>query len=75
MSFEGGDDGTGVLLQLQQGDLSRVVTNERVLSVKVIPGGGSQGSLTQPSPSYKAESVRLKERTHKPKTTKTEMPN
>lgn len=37
MSLEGCDHWTGVLLQLQQGDLSRVIANKGMLSIQVIP--------------------------------------
>lgn len=37
MSLEGCDHWTGILLQLQQGDLSRVIANEGMLSIQIIP--------------------------------------
>lgn len=36
VSFEGRDNRTGVLLKLQQGDLSRTITNKSILSVKIV---------------------------------------
>ena len=36
MSFKGGNNWTGALFKFQQGDLSRVITDKRILSIKVI---------------------------------------
>ena len=36
MSFKGGNNWTGALFKFQQGDLSRVITNKRILSIKVV---------------------------------------
>ena len=36
MSFKGGNNWTGALFKFQQGDLSRVITNKCILSIKVI---------------------------------------
>ena len=39
VALEGGDDGVGLSLQLQQGDLTRIVAHESMLCLLIVSDG------------------------------------